>query len=161
MRRYERKEEYLRLSSEGRFALLNSRIDEAEREMNLNADMIDQIRREQQAYHPVAAMLRLVSHVLAPSTLTSSRASVAGPSTPAKLKWFERGPLYYIFFPLSVSTRAIEYATSSSVDDVAPAPPRKPLNGNSSGLATPRRRQLIGSSDVSPVGSPPPPAPLR
>jgi len=61
VRRHERKEEYLRLTAEERFQLVDSRLEEAMRELAIQADLLDAVRDEAErarrsALNPLATL---------------------------------------------------------------------------------------------------------
>lgn len=103
-----RKEEYLRLSSEERFALMNAKLEEATREVSNQAELLARLRADQdRSSHPISALLHLLGHLLGHDDPGSSQKRQA-------VKWFERGPFYLIFWPVSVSNLALEWVATKT-----------------------------------------------
>lgn len=108
VRRFDRKEEYLRLSSEERFALMNAKLEEATREVSNQAELLARLRADQdRSSHPISALLHLLGHLLGHDDPGSSQKRQA-------VKWFERGPFYLIFWPVSVSNLALEWVATKT-----------------------------------------------
>lgn len=102
VRKYERKEEYLRLSSEERFALMEARLEDTMREISINAELLDRMKSEQEQVTPLTTILRIFNHILG---------QPGGPSgTIGNLRWYERGPFFYVFLPLNITNLALTYA---------------------------------------------------
>lgn len=111
VRRYERKEEVLRLTSEERFAMLDARLDDALKESAMNAEVIDRLKREyDQASNPLTTLLRVINHLMGQRQYEKGQGKA--------LRWFERGPFFYLFLPVNVSSMAVEWvaAKTTSVD---------------------------------------------
>ena len=65
VRRFDRKEEYLRLSSEERFNLMDQRLEEAQRDAQATASILEQLRDDHERYaHPITAALHVLGAVL-------------------------------------------------------------------------------------------------
>lgn len=93
VRRFDRKEEFLRLSSEERFAILDAKLEEAAREVAANSELIDRLRQEQEkAIHPIAAVFKVLNHI-------------------------RQGPLWYVFIPVNASLSAVEWIQGTSSAD--------------------------------------------
>jgi hypothetical protein len=93
VRRFDRKEEFLRLSSEERFAILDAKLEEAAREVAANSELIDRLRQEQEkAIHPIAAVFKVLNHI-------------------------RQGPLWYVFIPVNASLSAVEWIQGGSSAD--------------------------------------------
>lgn len=119
VRRYERKEEYARLSAEERFALLDSRLEQATNQVYLNSQVVEKLKADyDSSSHPVTTIIRVLNHMLGqrfdgpPGAYRSQRA----------LHWWNSGPFFYIFLPLNVSSMAVGWATNKAVEAV-PNPP--------------------------------------
>jgi len=112
VRRFDRKEEYLRLSSEERFALLDARLEAARAQAVHNSALIDHLRRE----HDQASVIRLASALI--HTLLGGR-HAGRASKPRRLKWYEKGALWYVFLPVNAGTKAIEWVGASGQGDEA------------------------------------------
>lgn len=107
VRRNDRNEADLRLTSEQRFAIMDSRLERAAHEVAANAELIEQLRKDNEAAaHPFNAILKVLSHI--------AMGQANGDDRRPAVKWFEKGPLWFVFFPLNVSTLAIEWAASAS-----------------------------------------------
>lgn len=107
VRRTDRAEADLRLTSEQRFAIMDSRLERSAREAADNAERIEQLRKDnEEAAHPINAILKVLSHI--------AMGQANGDDRRPAVKWFEKGPLWFVFFPLNVSTLAIEWAASAS-----------------------------------------------
>lgn len=89
VRRYERKEEYLRLSSEEKFSILSERQEEMLHEIALSAQLIEQIRTEQEKS---GSVIRALRHIFAGPR--------AGDGQEVYV-WYEKGPFFYMFLPVS------------------------------------------------------------
>lgn len=104
VRRFDRKEEYLRLSSEERFALLDARLEAARAQAVHNTSLIDHLRRE----HEQASVVRLAS-TLIHSLLGVGQGGGGRVARRRRLRWYERGAMWYVFLPVNAGTRAIEW----------------------------------------------------
>jgi hypothetical protein len=129
VRRYEKKEEYLRLSSEERFALLETKLDEAQKDAMMNAELIERLKKEyDEASNPLTTLLRVLNHVLGQRSYDkSNHNSIGGSKTRQKLRWFERGPFFYLFLPVNVSSLAIGWVNKKDItagSDFEPSPAR-------------------------------------
>lgn len=90
VRRYERKEEYLRLSSEEKFALLSERQEEMLHEISVNAHVIEQLRADQEKSGSVIKALKTIF-----SGSRDGEHQVYG--------WYEKGPFFYLFLPVRIT----------------------------------------------------------
>jgi len=108
VRRYERKEEYLRLSSEEKFNLLSERQEEMLHEIALSAQVIEQIRTEQEKS---GSVIRALRHIFSGSRAGSGEGHEV-------YVWYERGPFFYMFLPLIASNRIMD-ATGRLFDGLA------------------------------------------
>lgn len=200
VRRYERKEEHLRLSAEEKFVLVESRLEDLLREVAINAELIEEERRERERANSLPmSLVQAIKYALgvhqgrkqqylqsAPRSLPSAaslgigpqqhehghlapppssaggppppqyarpsypgppssvpsnavngsnmstdnklagpngfpRYSSPSPSVSSERYWFERGPLFWMFLPLSVSNAVVRYA-STKVKSVLDSP---------------------------------------
>lgn len=103
VRRFDRKEEYLRLSSEERFALLDARLEAARAQAVHNAALIDHLRRE----HEQASIVRLASTLI--HSLLGVGHGGGRVGRKRRLKWYEKGAMWYVFLPVNAGTKAIEW----------------------------------------------------
>lgn len=94
VRRNERKEEYLRLSSEERFVLLTERQEEMLNELALSAQLIERLRVEQQ--HMSGGILHVLKYVF-----SGERVMAKTQEDGHRMLWYERGPFFYMFLPVS------------------------------------------------------------
>lgn len=94
LKRSERKEEYLRLSSEEKFALMTERQEEMLNEIAVSAHLIEQLRVEQ---HRSGSVLRVMKHIFS-GERPAQRAGEA-----SSYLWYERGPFFYLFLPVRAS----------------------------------------------------------
>lgn len=92
VRRYERKEEYARLSNEDKFAVLMQRQEEMLAELDASAKEIDMMRLQQE---------RMGSGMRALRYIFSGPGAEGGEARHASYVWYERGPFFYIFLPVS------------------------------------------------------------
>ena len=88
VRRYERKEEYLRLSSEEKFALLTERQEEMLHEISVSTHIIEELRAEQEKS---GSFIRALRAIFSASRQGDGHVYV----------WYERGPFFYLFLPAS------------------------------------------------------------
>ena len=88
-RRYERKEEYFRLSSEEKFALLTERQEEMLHEISVSSHIIEQLKANQEKNGGVLRALR---------TIFSGTREDDGHA----VGWYERGPFFYLFLPVGL-----------------------------------------------------------
>lgn len=103
MRRYERKEEYMRLSNEEKFSILAGRQEEMLQEIAVSAQLIDALRVEQEKSGNILKKLRTV--------FGSGYVERKGGYV-----WYERGICFYIFLPVSRrSPTCKEYIAESIV----------------------------------------------
>lgn len=122
VRQYERKEENSRMTAEERFALLDAKLDEALRESTSNLELIEKLKQEyDEASSPLTTVLRVINHLLGhhPQGRRDQQKNV---------RWFARGPFYYLFLPVNISTLAVEWvatkATSANGISLEPRPAR-------------------------------------
>ena len=107
VRRHERKEQILRLSAEERFALVDLKLDETLRALVANTELMESLRSNHDRRGLLPSVLRLLGYTFGSDA--ASRQSLL-PSNDRKLEWFQRGPLFYVFIPLSISKMALDYA---------------------------------------------------
>lgn len=94
-----------RLNTEERFALLNDKLDMAAKEVQLNTEMIERLRQEQEeAMHPIQTLFRVLNHVIG----KRYRDEEGQP----ELRWYERGPFFYLLLPVNVANLSIEWVSS-------------------------------------------------
>ena len=91
VRRYERKEEYARLSNEDKFAVLMQRQEEMLAELDASAREIAVMRQQQEK---MGSGMRALRYIF------SGPAAEGGEGRSAYV-WYERGPFFYIFLPVS------------------------------------------------------------
>lgn len=164
VKRYEKKEEHLRMSSDDKFGVVESRLEDLLREVAINAELLEEERRERERNQSLPVSLinafKLVlgsssnrhqlydsprslppassiglgspdhqphSHLRGPQQINGNGFSIAptppttnGAPVPSanyapmyqvpENPWYQRGAMYYIFFPLNASSAAIKYA---------------------------------------------------
>lgn len=112
VRRYERKEETLRLTAEERFALLDAKLEEALQDSLTMAEVVERLKREHaEAASPLQTLLRVINHLVGQSSAGGSY-DKKGSRT---VHWYERGPLWYLFLPVSISSLAVEWIASKGL----------------------------------------------
>ncbi|GAA5949791.1 hypothetical protein JCM21900_004201 [Sporobolomyces salmonicolor] len=118
VRRFNRKEEYLRLTSEERFALLVARLDEATEVQLQQQQALEDLEREANDVDVVKLVGKVLNHVLATRRsvawtigegLAGGRAKGAK-NGPEQVGWYERGIMYYLLWPVNVPRTAIGWA---------------------------------------------------
>ncbi|KAI3478195.1 hypothetical protein L1887_59924 [Cichorium endivia] len=145
VRRSERKEEHLRLSAEEKFSIVESRLEDLLRETAINAELIEEERRERERAASLRISLFEAVKYLLGSGLTVRRA----------------GPKHYLHdMPRSLpSTAALGIGTGSTEAEMSPADPSagvhsQPYVGQAYGSAvTPRG--VASSAPASGLASPP------
>ena len=106
-----RQEEYTRLSTEERFALLDAKLEEATREVYLNAQLVEKLKQEyDSASHPITTILRVLNHMMGPRF----RGQQNGKHQ-SRLRWWNTGPMFYILLPLNLPTMAVEWAATKAI----------------------------------------------
>ncbi|SCV67864.1 BQ2448_5475 [Microbotryum intermedium] len=115
VRRFDRKEEYLRLSSEERFSLLEQRFEEAARERQAQQSLIEQLRFEAHNANLVQQVVQALRF-----TLFGAHHHRGSKAVQRQLKWFEKGPFFWVFLPVNGPRLAIEYISSTN-DFVPPS----------------------------------------
>ncbi|KAM0754746.1 hypothetical protein T439DRAFT_120845 [Meredithblackwellia eburnea MCA 4105] len=125
VRRWDRKEEYLRMSTEERFSLLDQRLEMASRELANNAELIDGLRTEHERLaNPINAIFHAIRAVVGHQVFGGGPGGLGGAAgrrpladrRPKELKWFQRGPLWLILWPVNVSSLAIEWVSTGRDD---------------------------------------------
>ncbi|GAA6014539.1 hypothetical protein JCM11491_004531 [Sporobolomyces phaffii] len=129
VKRFSRKEEYLRLTSEERFNVLASRIDdvvEQNRERDAALDELDRDRKRRNDVDFAQFVGRMLGHVFAlpayggggssSSSLTSSSKGKrkGGGGGQTELGWYERGLTWYIFWPVNLPKKAVGWAAEKA-----------------------------------------------
>ncbi|SCZ93050.1 BZ3500_MvSof-1268-A1-R1_Chr6-2g08429 [Microbotryum saponariae] len=114
VRRFDRKEEYLRLSSEERFSLLEQRLEEATRERHAQQTLIEQLRFEAHNANLIQQVVQALRFTLFGAHHHRARVEQR------QLKWFEKGPFFWVFLPVNGPRLAIEYISNTN-DFVPPA----------------------------------------
>ncbi|GAA6062238.1 hypothetical protein JCM10212_000817 [Sporobolomyces blumeae] len=138
VRRFNRKEEYLRLTSEERFTLLSQRLDESIEVSQAQQRALEELERERERererierYQKVefANLLgRLLGHVFAgpsytvppqpsitaSSTSTYKKGRLPASSSKDKLGWYEQGINWYLFWPVNLPKKAVGWATDKA-----------------------------------------------
>ncbi|GAA5867312.1 hypothetical protein JCM1840_005024 [Sporobolomyces johnsonii] len=109
VRRFNRKEEYLRLTSEERFALLVARLDEATEVQLQQQQALDELERDANDVDVVKLVGKVLNHVLTTPTRSDSRRKGAKLGT-KELGWYERGIMYYVLWPVNVPRTAVGWA---------------------------------------------------
>ncbi|GAA5932645.1 hypothetical protein JCM1841_000321 [Sporobolomyces salmonicolor] len=118
VRRFNRKEEYLRLTSEERFALLVARLDEANEVQLQQQQVLEDLEREANNVDVVKLVGKVLNHVLTTRRsvawtigegLAGGRAKGAK-NGPEQVGWYERGIMYYLLWPVNVPRTAIGWA---------------------------------------------------
>ena len=101
VRRYERKEEYARLSNEDKFQLLMQRQEDMLAEIEASAKEVDEMRLQQEK---VGSGMRALRYVFS---------GAGGPSgNDRSLRvWYERGPFFYVFLPVRSMPCPVHLAT--------------------------------------------------
>ena len=108
VRRYERKEHYMQLSIDERFALIDAKLDETFRDITNQADVLDSLRSRYDGRNTVSLLFRIFGYISgSPPSLTVYSHSQA-------LKWYERGPFFYMFLPINIANHALSYAGESA-----------------------------------------------
>lgn len=87
VRRYERKEEYARLSNEDKFAVLMQRQEEMLAELDASAKEIDAMRLQQER---MGSGMRALRYIFTGTGSDGDRVRA----------WYERGPFFYLFLPV-------------------------------------------------------------
>ncbi|KAK4051837.1 hypothetical protein OIV83_002542 [Microbotryomycetes sp. JL201] len=102
VRRFDRKEEVLRLTSEERFARLDSRLLETSRELQDARVVIEDLRfqHEQALASPLAQLLNVMKHAIGQAS---------------------RGPFFWLLLPVTAPARAIDYVTHNGKPASPPA----------------------------------------
>ncbi|KAK4698263.1 hypothetical protein P7C70_g8019, partial [Phenoliferia sp. Uapishka_3] len=127
VRRFDRKEEYLRLSSEERFALVDARLEEAQRETAMNAELLEVLREDHERYsHPITAALHVIGAVLG----SQVRGNKVGGKR--EYRWFQKGPFWLLLWPVNVSSLAIEWVQNAKTDLVGHEDTKASLKGSHS-----------------------------
>jgi hypothetical protein len=142
VRKYEKREEWLRLSAEERFDLVESRLEEMlrlvfvsifsllrvlsierkikhevdfdhwvsfsidNREISINSELIDHLKITQES-SPITHIFKVFSHLANPNV--SKYQQYPDLTMTSDSHWFERGPFFYVFFPLNVSNMALSW----------------------------------------------------
>ncbi|GAA93773.1 uncharacterized protein L969DRAFT_42881 [Mixia osmundae IAM 14324] len=120
VRRTERNGEYIRLTNDERFAILQARLEDSIRANEMLVDQMGQLRRDMESSGPLTTMFRICRYVLLPGP--------DGALSKSSGKWYEKGALFYIFLPLNLSTLALDYAGAK----MDPTPQASMLNGTRS-----------------------------
>lgn len=121
VKRYERKEEYLRLSTEEKFEILHKRQEELLDELIVSNHTIESLRADQERSSSVLRALRYIFSGDGQASATAGRPRrgvlLNGPRNSRDQRgyvWYERGPLFYMFLPVSDSpVRYLEDAADS------------------------------------------------
>jgi hypothetical protein len=92
LKTYERKEEFIRLNNEEKFEILNDKISLLVNELNISAELMENLKIEQEKSGSVIKALRYI--------FSGER---RGHGVDAQYLWYERGPFFYIFLPVSPS----------------------------------------------------------
>ncbi|KAM0788397.1 hypothetical protein ACM66B_001535 [Microbotryomycetes sp. NB124-2] len=102
VRRFDRKEEILRLTSEERFARLDNRLAETSRELQDARIVIEDLRyqHEQALASPLAQFLNVMKYAIGQAS---------------------RGPFFWLLLPVTAPARAIDYVTHSGKPASPPA----------------------------------------
>ncbi|KAK9899799.1 hypothetical protein P389DRAFT_4196 [Cystobasidium minutum MCA 4210] len=124
VKRYERKEEYLRLSTEEKFEILHKRQEELLDELIVSNHTIESLRADQERSSSVLRALRYIFSGDGQASATAGRPRrgvlLNGPRNSRDQRgyvWYERGPLFYMFLPLIASNRMME-ATGRLIDSL-------------------------------------------
>jgi hypothetical protein len=100
VKKYERKEEYLRLSTEEKFEILHKRQEELIDELIVSNHTIEALRADQERSSSVLRALRYIFSGEGQTAASStSRARINNGNTRGYV-WYERGPFFYIFLPV-------------------------------------------------------------
>lgn len=102
VKRYERKEEYLRLSTEEKFEILHKRQEELLDELIVSNHTIESLRADQERSSSVLRALRYIFSGEGQVTANNRarRSALQGSRKQAGYVWYERGPLFYMFLPV-------------------------------------------------------------
>jgi hypothetical protein len=100
VRRHAQKEEVHRLSTDERFSVLDERTAELAAELAMNAELIDQLRAQASHSRILDTMLAVFHHLV-----RRPQFEVEGEEGE---RWYERGPLFYLFLPLNLTNRALD-----------------------------------------------------
>ena len=112
VRRSQRTEEYARLSSEEKFALLDAKLEEATRTVYLNAQVVENLKQEyDSATHPITTLLRVLNHMMGPRYQNGD----SNGKRSSRLRWWNSGPMFYIFLPLNLPSMAVEWAATKAI----------------------------------------------
>ena len=88
------------MSGEERFNLLSAKLEEATRDSAANAEMIAQLR-EQHEQNGLNQILNALKYVLLHRNgQRDGLGEIDGRGKQATLKWYERGPLFWVFLPI-------------------------------------------------------------
>ncbi|KAK4058414.1 hypothetical protein OIO90_000572 [Microbotryomycetes sp. JL221] len=105
VRRFDRKEEYLRLSSEQRFAVLDAKLEETTRDLYDARNVIEDLRyqHEQALASPLAQLVNVMRYAIGQAS---------------------RGPFFWLLLPVTGPAKAIEFVTHTVKDDASSSPPK-------------------------------------
>lgn len=104
VKRYERKEEYLRLSTEEKFEILHKRQEELLDELIVSNHTIESLRADQERSSSVLRALRYIfsGEGQVASTGRQRRSALRDSRDgQGNYVWYERGPFFYMFLPVS------------------------------------------------------------
>ncbi|GAA5939698.1 uncharacterized protein JCM15063_005263 [Sporobolomyces koalae] len=129
VRRFNRKEEYLRLTSEERFTLLSQRLDESIEVSQQQQAVLEELEQDRQRSRELdfATFLgRVLGHVFALPTYDAGSAPSNGGNHKrtkgrrggTELGWYERGITWYLFWPVNLPKKAVGWAAEKAANTV-------------------------------------------
>jgi hypothetical protein len=107
IKRYGQKEESSRLSIEERFNLVDDRLADVITELAMSAELVDQLQK-QASQSRVLNSLYGILHVLGQRWMAAGGRGGRLPLAQSGSRWYERGPLFYLFLPVNLSNRALD-----------------------------------------------------
>lgn len=117
MRRYEKKEEHLRMSAEDKFSLMESRLEDLLREVAINAELIEEERRQRQRVVSLPfSIFQAVKYALGQKSQQESSHRELLYDTPRNLP--STSPLNLTAAPNAADTSKTSTTSSSSADSL-------------------------------------------
>lgn len=106
VKRYERKEEYLRLSTEEKFEALHKRQEELLDELIVSNHTIESLRADQERSSSVLRALRYIfsGEGQVAANNRTRRSALRNTSDQSNNNWYERGPFFYMFLPVCLTS---------------------------------------------------------
>jgi hypothetical protein len=141
MRRYEKKEEHLRMSAEDKFSLMESRLEDLLREVAINAELIEEERRQRTRVLSLpASILHAIKYALGQNTQREYHydRNLTGMTAPLNITAPPSGPEHTPNSKISASAMQQTHSADSLPD--YSSPPRYPSS---------RGKQLPSASPLS------------